>query len=252
MKNSQVLSCLFLSIALFAACTPQQIETNVVESDPIVSDLGLRLKEAADITMKMGKDGFDEIQTLFPDLAKIYDATDNEDLRNMMKKGAESWYYTPEGNFTVAVCNEANSPIHIFPGKMPTQSEIDQAVTEIKEMMESQQPEVDLSQESPQYINYSPSTYQELLGKKPFVLFFHANWCPTCLYLEENIKNELSTFPNGTKILQADFDTETELKNEYKVYVQSTLVVINSKGEAVKTLAAPENPELIEYIKKSL
>lgn len=106
--------------------------------------------------------------------------------------------------------------------------------------------------ESPEYIAYSQAKYDELLGKKPFALFFHAPWCPTCKRMEKNITEELTTFPKGAKILKADFDTEKALKEKYGITVQSTIVIIDAEGKAVKTLAAPDNEELIEELTATL
>ena len=106
--------------------------------------------------------------------------------------------------------------------------------------------------EAPEYIAYSQEKYDELLGKKPFALFFHAPWCPTCRGMEKAITEELTTFPKGAKILKADFDTEKALKEKYGITVQSTIVIIDAEGKAVKTLAAPDNEELIEELTATL
>lgn len=106
--------------------------------------------------------------------------------------------------------------------------------------------------ETPEYSAYSQEKYDELLGKKPFALFFHAPWCPTCRGMEKAITEELTTFPKGTKILKADFDTEKALKEKYGITVQSTVVIIDAEGKAVKTLAAPDNEELITELTATL
>lgn len=110
------------------------------------------------------------------------------------------------------------------------------------------EPTTPIQTQSPEYIAYSPEKYNELLGKKPFALFFHAPWCPTCRSMEKNITAELTTFPQGTTILKADFDSEKTLKAKYGITVQSTIVIIDSTGKAVKTLAAPDNEDLIEAL----
>ena len=106
--------------------------------------------------------------------------------------------------------------------------------------------------EAPEYIAYSQEKYDELLGKKPFALFFHAPWCPTCRGMEKAITEELTTFPKGAKILKADFDSEKALKEKYGITVQSTVVIIDAEGKALKTLAAPDNEELIEELNATL
>lgn len=90
-----------------------------------------------------------------------------------------------------------------------------------------------------EYVNYTQSHYQEVLGKKPIALFFHASWCPTCLGMEKDIKAHLSSIPAGTEIIQVDYDAEIALKKEYGITSQSLVVIIDSDGKAVETLAAP-------------
>lgn len=106
--------------------------------------------------------------------------------------------------------------------------------------------------EAPEYIAYSQEKYDELLGKKPFALFFHAPWCPTCRGMEKAITEELTSFPKGTKILKTDFDSEKALKEKYGITVQSTVVIIDAEGKALKTLAAPDNEELITELTATL
>jgi thiol-disulfide isomerase/thioredoxin len=104
----------------------------------------------------------------------------------------------------------------------------------------------------PEYKSYTPDNYDELLGKESFVLSFHANWCSVCEGIKEDVLANLSDFPKGTKILEANFDTETELKAKYGIAVQSTLVIVDKEGNHVETLAAPNNKEIINAISATL
>ncbi len=70
--------------------------------------------------------------------------------------------------------------------------------------------------------------------------------------MEKAITEELTTFPKGAKILKADFDSEKALKEKYGITVQSTVVIIDAEGKALKTLAAPDNEELIEELNATL
>ena len=84
--------------------------------------------------------------------------------------------------------------------------------------------------------DYSADTLAELKGSAPVALFFHAEWCATCLGIEADLEENVSNLPKGTTILTADYDKETELKKEYGVTMQSTLVFLDSDGNAVETL----------------
>lgn len=101
-----------------------------------------------------------------------------------------------------------------------------------------------------QYLPYSQESYDSFLASEPFALFFHAEWCPTCRAMEEAILDEMDTFPEGTKILKVNYDTETELKTTYEITSQSTVVIVDKEGTAVKTLAAPNNKKIINNLKK--
>lgn len=89
------------------------------------------------------------------------------------------------------------------------------------------------------YMDYSDETYDSMLGQEPFALFFHASWCPTCQFMEQDILSNSEAFPEGSVILKADYDTETALKEEYNIYSQSIVVMINADGSVAKTLIAP-------------
>lgn len=73
------------------------------------------------------------------------------------------------------------------------------------------------------------------------VLFFHAEWCPSCRGLENDINAQLSQIPANTHILKLDYDTETELKRKYGVVRQHTLVVVDANGNEIKKLTGLTN-----------
>lgn len=89
------------------------------------------------------------------------------------------------------------------------------------------------------YLDYTEETYESLLGEKPFAIFFHAPWCPTCVLLEREILANSESFPEGSIILKADFDTEMILRKKYNIRSQSVVVMIDSSGEGAETLVAP-------------
>ncbi len=66
------------------------------------------------------------------------------------------------------------------------------------------------------------------------VLFFRASWCPSCRGLDKDIKENLASIPATLKILDVDYDTETELKKKYGVTYQHTLVQVDKDGSMIK------------------
>jgi thiol-disulfide isomerase/thioredoxin len=65
------------------------------------------------------------------------------------------------------------------------------------------------------------------------VLFFSANWCPTCRALKAHINDNKEDIPSDLTILEVDYDTTTELKKKYGVTYQHTLVQVDANGEQI-------------------
>jgi thiol:disulfide interchange protein len=96
------------------------------------------------------------------------------------------------------------------------------------------------------YTSYKP----ELLAnadKSPVVLFFHAEWCPTCKALDKNIKENPEDFKKtGITLLKIDYDTATDLKKQYGVTSQSTFIQVDSSGKEIKKSGALVTVEALE------
>ena len=73
------------------------------------------------------------------------------------------------------------------------------------------------------------------------LLFFHADWCPTCRALEAEIEKDISVLPEGLHILKVDYDTATALKQQYKVTTQHTFVQVNAAGELIQRFNDEQN-----------
>lgn len=79
------------------------------------------------------------------------------------------------------------------------------------------------------YSNYDTSL---LASGETNVIFFHANWCPSCRAADTSLSQ--SQIPDGLNILKADFDTETELKKKYGIVSQHTYVMVDADGNEIK------------------
>lgn len=83
----------------------------------------------------------------------------------------------------------------------------------------------------PLYADYSDARLAN--AKQEFiVLFFHANWCPSCKAFEEKVLWE--TIPENIQILKVDFDKNSELRKKYNVLSQTTFALVDSDGELRK------------------
>ncbi|WP_296508193.1 thioredoxin family protein [Rhodoferax sp.] len=82
---------------------------------------------------------------------------------------------------------------------------------------------------------YTPQAFADLQqAGKPVALHFHADWCPTCR-AQEKVFNQWkgdTTVP-GT-LLVANYDKEKDLKKQYGVRSQSTVIVFKGSMETAR------------------
>jgi thiol-disulfide isomerase/thioredoxin len=67
------------------------------------------------------------------------------------------------------------------------------------------------------------------------VLFFAADWCPTCQAATKNLEADPAAIPAGLAIVRVDYDDSDELKQKYGVTVQHTFVQVDADGNEVAT-----------------
>ncbi len=96
------------------------------------------------------------------------------------------------------------------------------------------------------YEEYSAERFAQLQGSERFMLFFHADWCPTCRILEARLKSDLSIL-NGHTVLEANYDREAELKKEYGVNVQTTVIFFNEDGSVAEKRVNPTLTKIEEF-----
>ena len=102
------------------------------------------------------------------------------------------------------------------------------------EVMEPKQEEAMMDIQKGSYEAYSSEKL--LLAKSgKVVLFFKADWCPTCRALDANIKENTTLIPEGVTILEVNYDTSTALKQKYGVTSQHTLVQVAADGSKIAT-----------------
>ena len=73
------------------------------------------------------------------------------------------------------------------------------------------------------------------------VLFFAADWCPTCKILKQDINSKSQNIPSELTILEVKYDNasnatqeEIDLQQKYGVTYQHTLVQVDADGNLIK------------------
>lgn len=149
----------------------------------------------------------------------------------------------------IAACNK--SPV--TPNINQENPEAAEQETNQEETTQEQPQTTQAQLQAAQYIDYSPEKLAELeANNQAYVVFFHADWCPTCKAIEANILPEISSFPDGTVILKANYDNEKELKRRFNITYQSTIAVVDTNQNHLTTLLSPENDVLKAAIEDSL
>ncbi len=87
------------------------------------------------------------------------------------------------------------------------------------------------------YEDYSEAKFLHYKGKEKVAVFFHASWCPSCRVTDAKIKENLASLDNAV-IFKADYDAESDLKREFKVLLQDTIVFLNADGSVAKVKIA--------------
>ncbi len=88
---------------------------------------------------------------------------------------------------------------------------------------------------------------------KPVVVYFHADWCPTCR-AQQPIVDKLSKEAGFTPvtIFEADFDTQTDLEKALKVTQQSTFVVFKQGHEVTRSTGQTQEPAIRAVLQQAL
>jgi len=110
--------------------------------------------------------------------------------------------------------------------------------------------DIDPTTTNSRYISYSEQALEEATqdGNRA-LLFFHADWCPTCRAAEKDILSKIDQVPDDLTILKADYDTERELKKKYQVAVQHTFVQVDQNGNQLTKWSGGGLQDILNLIK---
>lgn len=74
-----------------------------------------------------------------------------------------------------------------------------------------------------------------LAAERPTVVYFHAEWCPTCQATMTSFAARWPEVRDGLVLVIADYDRETALKARYGVTYQNTFVQVDAVGERLQS-----------------
>ena len=103
------------------------------------------------------------------------------------------------------------------------------------------------------YIEYTPGILVQT-GERKQVLFFYANWCPTCVPADENFRANVNRIPEDVVLIRVNYkDTDTDeqetgLAQHYGITYQHTFVQLDKEGNVVKKWNGGQIDELLASI----
>ena len=104
------------------------------------------------------------------------------------------------------------------------------------------------------YVEYSKAALDQAAGNRR-VLFFYANWCPTCRPTDVDLSANKSKIPEDVTVIRVNYnDPETDqeekdLARKYDITYQHTFVQIDSQGKEVTKWNGGKTDELLAKIK---
>lgn len=109
--------------------------------------------------------------------------------------------------------------------------------------------------EASRYVVYTSSDKFAKNADKKRVLFFYANWCPTCIPADANFKENASKIPQDVIVLRVNYnDPETNSKDKalakkYGITYQHTFVQVDANDNEVTKWNGGQIEELLANIK---
>jgi thiol-disulfide isomerase/thioredoxin len=120
--------------------------------------------------------------------------------------------------------------------------------------MLSQETQSETASDSEKYVVFTPEILADTANTKR-VLFFYANWCPTCKPTNDEFTNNSNKIPNGVTVIRVNYnDTETDanekaLATKYGVTYQHTFVQIDNQDNVITKWNGGSIDKLVTSIK---
>lgn len=66
------------------------------------------------------------------------------------------------------------------------------------------------------------------------ILFFTAQWCPSCLEADERFTQSASGIPSGVALWRVDYDAHEDLRNTYHIDAAHMFIVVDIEGNELQ------------------
>jgi len=114
--------------------------------------------------------------------------------------------------------------------------------------------QVEAEEKTAKYLEFSR---QNMVQKSDVrrVLFFYANWCPTCKPADQDLRDNVQKLPNDAVVIRVNYnddqtdESEEELAKKYKVTYQHTFVQIDQNGDVVTKWSGEGVEKLLSNLK---
>lgn len=105
------------------------------------------------------------------------------------------------------------------------------------------------------YIEYSDGVLENNLDNNR-ILFFYANWCPTCRPVNKEISENSDRIPEGFVVIRTNYNddetdkNEEQLANKYNVSYQHTFVELDKNNDVIQIWNGGDFTTLLSKIKR--
>lgn len=103
-------------------------------------------------------------------------------------------------------------------------------------------------------VPYKKAAFDKAIAAgQPAIVYFHADWCPTCKAQEPLVQELLKeSRMKDVTLFSADFDKESGLKKALRVSSQSTFVIFKGGKEAARSTGQTNKEDLAATFAKAL
>ncbi len=105
----------------------------------------------------------------------------------------------------------------------------------------SEEDKMNMKEEGDNMYWYNQYSEDKLSSSNTNILFFHANWCPSCKVLDDNLTK--SEIPKNINILKIDYDSSSDLRKKYWIVIQHSFVQVDENWNMIKKWVGWNNLE---------